>query len=168
MIKMELSRLLGCQHSEMQGVLLKEVEGNHTLPMRIGLAQWFFLRWGNTLEAQGKPLIYNTFVQSLAAADVPLARVRIETCVEGYFDAFIDLANDASVHCSADDAVAVASAANLPILVAESVIRRYSPEAREEEQQQEVRTWLDGLKPSDFGLPQPSTSQRATEEGDSA
>lgn len=127
-------------------LLLKEVEGNSTLPIWIGKpeADSIALALGGVMTP--RPLTHDLVRNVLGGLKVKLTRVVITEILDNTYYALLYLADgkkEIQVDSRPSDAVAVALRLNAPIFVDEGIIEKKSTDELEE--------WLKNLKPEDFG-----------------
>jgi len=127
-------------------LLLKEVEGNSTLPIWIGKpeADSIALALGGVMTP--RPLTHDLVRNVLGGLKVKLTRVVITEILDNTYYALLYLADgkkEVQVDSRPSDAVAVALRLNAPIFVEEGIIEKRSTDELEE--------WLKNLKPEDFG-----------------
>ncbi len=146
LVRMKVEGLLFDPRSSMYILLLKEVEGNSTLPIWIGKpeADSIALALGGVMTP--RPLTHDLVRNVLGGLKVKLTRVVITEILDNTYYALLYLADgkkEVQVDSRPSDAVAVALRFNAPIFVEEGIIEKRSTDELEE--------WLKNLKPEDFG-----------------
>lgn len=146
LVKMKVEGLLFDPRSSMYILLLKEMDGNSTLPIWIGKpeADSIALALGGVMTP--RPLTHDLVKNILGGLKIKLNRVVITEILDNTYYALLYLADgkkEVSVDSRPSDAVAVALRANAPIFVEEGILEKKSTDELEE--------WLKNLKPEDFG-----------------
>ncbi len=127
-------------------LLLKEIEGNSTLPIWIGKpeADSIALALGGVMTP--RPLTHDLVKNVLGSLKVKLTSVVITEILDNTYYAHLHLADgkkEVTVDSRPSDAVAVALRVSAPIFVEEGILEKKSTDELEE--------WLKNLKPEDFG-----------------
>jgi bifunctional DNase/RNase len=146
LVRMKVEGLLFDPRSSMYILLLKEMEGNSTLPIWIGKpeADSIALALGGVMTP--RPLTHDLVKNILGGLKIKLTKVVITEILDNTYYALLYLADgkkEVPVDSRPSDAVAVALRANAPIFVEEGILEKKSTDELEE--------WLKNLKPEDFG-----------------
>ncbi len=146
LVRMKVEGLLFDPRSSMYILLLKEMEGNSTLPIWIGKpeADSIALALGGVMTP--RPLTHDLVKNILGGLRIKLAKVVITEILDNTYYALLHLADgkkEVPVDSRPSDAVAVALRLNAPIFVEEGILEKKSTDELEE--------WLKNLKPEDFG-----------------
>ncbi len=143
---MKVEGLLFDPRSSMYILLLKEIDGEGTLPIWIGKpeADSIALALGGVITP--RPLTHDLIKNLLGSIKIKITRVVVTEILDNTYYALIYL-NDGQREIPVDsrpsDAVAVALRVNAPIFVEEEIMERKSMDELEE--------WLKNLRPEDFG-----------------
>lgn len=146
LIQMKVEGLLFDPRSSMYILLLKEIDGDGTLPIWIGKpeADSIALALGGVMTP--RPLTHDLIKNLLGSIKIRIARVVVTEILDNTYYALIYLSDgkrEIPVDSRPSDAVAVALRVNAPIFVEEGIMERKSTDELEE--------WLKNLRPEDFG-----------------
>ncbi|HYA31623.1 MAG TPA: bifunctional nuclease family protein [Thermodesulfovibrionales bacterium] len=146
LVRMKVEGLLFDPRSSMYILLLKEMEGNSTLPIWIGKpeADSIALALGGVMTP--RPLTHDLVKNILGGLKIKLTKVVITEILDNTYYALLHLADgkrEVPVDSRPSDAVAVALRLNAPIFVDDGILEKKSTDELEE--------WLKNLKPEDFG-----------------
>jgi hypothetical protein len=146
LVRMKVEGLLFDPRSSMYILLLKEIEGNSTLPIWIGKpeADSIALALGGVMTP--RPLTHDLVKNVITGLKVKLTSVVITEILDNTYYALLHLTDgkkEVTVDSRPSDAVAVALRVNAPIFVEEGILEKKSTDELEE--------WLKNLKPEDFG-----------------
>lgn len=127
-------------------LLLKEIDGDGTLPIWIGKpeADSIALALGGVMTP--RPLTHDLIKNLLGSIKIRIVRVVVTEILDNTYYALIYLSDgkrEIPVDSRPSDAVAVALRVNAPIFVEEGIMERKSTDELEE--------WLKNLRPEDFG-----------------
>lgn len=127
-------------------LLLKEIDGDGTLPIWIGKpeADSIALALGGVITP--RPLTHDLIKNLLGSLKIRITRVVVTEILDNTYYALIYLSDgrrEMPVDSRPSDAVAVALRVNAPIFVEEGILERKSTDELEE--------WLKNLRPEDFG-----------------
>jgi bifunctional DNase/RNase len=147
LIKMKVEGMLFDPRSNMYILLLKEVEGNNTLPIWIGKpeADSIALALGK-VETQ-RPLTHDLIKNITESLKVKITKIIVTEIQDNTYYALVclnDGKDETLVDSRPSDAVAVALRVNAPIYVEDNVMEQKSSS-------DELGEWLKNLKPEDFG-----------------
>lgn len=146
LIQMKVEGLLFDPRSSMYILLLKEIDGDGTLPIWIGKpeADSIALALGGVMTP--RPLTHDLIKNLLGSIKIRIVRVVVTEILDNTYYALIYLSDgkrEIPVDSRPSDAVAVALRVNAPIFVEEGILERKSTDELEE--------WLKNLRPEDFG-----------------
>lgn len=146
LIQMKVEGLLFDPRSGMYILLLKEIEGDGTLPIWIGKpeADSIALALGGIITP--RPLTHDLIKNLLNSIKIRITRVVVTEILDNTYYALIYLSDgrrEIPVDSRPSDAVAVALRVDAPIFVEEGIMERKSTDELEE--------WLKNLRPEDFG-----------------
>jgi uncharacterized protein len=146
LIQMKVEGMLFDPRTNMYILLLKEIDGNRTLPIWIGKPEADSIALALGKVETPRPLTHDLIKNLAENLKIKIARIIVTEIQDNTYYALLCL-NDGKKETLVDsrpsDAVAVALRANAPIFVEESVIEQKSSDELEE--------WLKNLKPEDFG-----------------
>jgi len=146
LIQMKVEGMLFDPRSNMYILLLKEVDGNGTLPIWIGKPEADSIALALGKVETPRPLTHDLIKNIADSLKIKIAKIVVTDIQDNTYYALLCL-NDGRKETFVDsrpsDAVAVALRVNAPIFVEESVMERKSSDELEE--------WLKNLKPEDFG-----------------
>lgn len=146
LVRMKVEGLLFDPRSSMYILLLKEMEGNSTLPIWIGKPEADSIALALGGVATPRPLTHDLVKNILGGLKIKLTKVVITEIQDNTYYALLHLADgkrEVPVDSRPSDAVAVALRLNAPIFVDEGILETKSTDELEE--------WLKNLKPEDFG-----------------
>ncbi len=143
---MKVEGLLFDPRSSMYILLLKEIDGEGTLPIWIGKpeADSIALALGGVITP--RPLTHDLIKNLLGSIKIRITRVVVTEILDNTYYALIYLTDgkrEIPVDSRPSDAVAIALRVNAPIFVEEGIMERKSTDELEE--------WLKNLRPEDFG-----------------
>ncbi|MFN3480840.1 MAG: bifunctional nuclease family protein [Thermodesulfovibrionales bacterium] len=143
---MKVEGLLFDPRSSMYILLLKEIDGDGTLPIWIGKpeADSIALALGGVMTP--RPLTHDLIKNLLGSIKIRIVRVVVTEILDNTYYALIYLSDgkrEIPVDSRPSDAVAVALRVNAPIFVEDGILERKSTDELEE--------WLKNLRPEDFG-----------------
>lgn len=127
-------------------LLLKEVDGNDTLPIWIGKpeADSIALALGKVMTP--RPLTHDLIKNMIAGLKVRVTRIVVTEIFDNTYYSLIyvtDGKKEVPIDSRPSDAVAVALRMNAPIFMEDGILEKRSSDELEE--------WLKNLKPEDFG-----------------
>lgn len=143
---MSIEGLLFDPRSNMYILLLKEVDGNDTLPIWIGKPEADSIALALGKVATPRPLTHDLIKNILGALEVKVSRIVITQIMDNTYYALVyitDGKKEIPIDSRPSDAVAVALRAGAPIFIQDDVMGKKSSDELEE--------WLKDLKPEDFG-----------------
>ncbi|MGO9612192.1 MAG: bifunctional nuclease family protein [Dissulfurispiraceae bacterium] len=146
LIHMKVEGLLFDPRSGMYILLLRQVDGNETLPIWIGKpeADAIALALGKVITP--RPLTHDLIKNIFEGLDVKVTRIVITEIVDNTYYASIHVTNEGkevAIDSRPSDAVAVALRLQAPLFVEDGIL-----EVRKAD---ELEEWLKNLKPEDFG-----------------
>jgi hypothetical protein len=144
---MKIEGLLFDPRSNMYILLLKEVDGNNTLPIWIGKPEADSIALALGKIVTPRPLTHDLIKNVIQGVKMKISKVVITEIVDNtyYAGIYIDKGDGTEVPIDSrpSDAIAVAIRTGAPIFVDEQVI--------EHRNNDELEDWLEKLKPEDFG-----------------
>ena len=143
---MRVEGLLFDPRSNMYILLLKEIDGNSTLPIWIGKPEADSIALALGKVETPRPLTHDLIKNIADCLKVKITKIIVTKIQDNTYYALVCL-NDGKKETFVDsrpsDAVAVALRARAPIFIEDSIIEQRSADELEE--------WLKNLKPEDFG-----------------
>lgn len=146
LVRVKVEGLLFDPRSSMYILLLRELDGNDTLPIWIGKPEADSIALSLGKVATPRPLTHELIKNIIAGLKMKVARVVITEIADNTYYALLYLSdgkNEVPVDSRPSDAVAVALKVNAPIFVENEILEKRSGDELEE--------WLKNLKPEDFG-----------------
>jgi len=143
--QMKIEGLLFDPRSNMYILLLKEIDGENTLPIWIGRPEADSIALALGKITTPRPLTHDLIKNVLDGLKTEVTKIVVTEIVDNTYYAAIYLNKDGleiPVDSRPSDAIAVAIRTNSPIFVDNSVIEFKSSDELEE--------WLKNLKPEDF------------------
>ncbi len=146
LVEMKVEGLLFDPRSNMYILLLKEINGDGTLPIWIGKpeADSIALALGKVLTP--RPLTHDLIKNIIDGLRFKVTRIIVTDILDNTYYALVCLSDgkkETSIDSRPSDAVAVALRTNSPIFIQESIMEKRSRDELEE--------WLKNLRPEDFG-----------------
>ena len=137
-------------------VLLKEQDGERTLPIWIGLLEATAIASELEHITFSRPMTHDLFINALKALGWSLRRMEIIDIRDNTFYAQLHLMDAGSRIVRLDsrpsDAIALCLRANAPIFVARDVLENnLNPQQPEADSQEKWREILERMSPEDFG-----------------
>ena len=146
LMQMKVEGLLFDPRSNMYIMLLKEINGNGTLPIWIGKPEADSIALALGKVETPRPLTHDLIKNITDSLKSRITKIIVTEIQDNTYYALVCL-NDGKKETFVDsrpsDAVAVALRANAPIFVEDSILEQKSADELEE--------WLKNLKPEDFG-----------------
>lgn len=143
---MKVEGLLFDPRSNMYILLLKEVDGNGTLPIWIGKPEADSIALALGKVETPRPLTHDLIKNITDGLKIKITKIIVTEILDNTYYALVCL-NDGKKETYVDsrpsDAVAVALRANASIFIEDSIMERKSAD--------ELDEWLKNLKPEDFG-----------------
>jgi bifunctional DNase/RNase len=146
LIQMKVEGLLFDPRSNMYIMLLKEINGNGTLPIWIGKPEADSIALALGKVETPRPLTHDLIKNITDGLKIRITKIIVTDIQDNTYYSLLCL-NDGKKETFVDsrpsDAVAVALRVNAPIFIEDSIMERKSADELEE--------WLKNLKPEDFG-----------------
>lgn len=146
LIQMRVEGLLFDPRSNMYILLLKEIDGNSTLPIWIGKPEADSIALALGKVETPRPLTHDLIKNITDGLKVKITKIIVTKILDNTYYALVCL-NDGKKETFVDsrpsDAVAIALRVRAPIFIEDSIIEQRSADELEE--------WLKNLKPEDFG-----------------
>jgi len=146
LVQMKVEGLLFDPRSSMYILLLRQTDGNDTLPIWIGKPEADSIALALGKVATPRPLTHDLIKNIVGGLKVKVARVVVTEIFDNTYYALIHLVDgkkEVTVDSRPSDAVAVALRVDAPIFVEEGILEKRSSD--------ELEDWLKNLKPEDFG-----------------
>lgn len=146
LIQMKVEGMLFDPRSNMYILLLREINGNGTLPIWIGKPEADSIALALGKVETPRPLTHDLIKNILDGLKIKITKVIVTEILDNTYYALVCLSDgkkETYVDSRPSDAVAVALRVNAPIFVEEGVMEQKSSDELEE--------WLKNLKPEDFG-----------------
>lgn len=146
LIEMKVEGLLFDPRSSMYILLLKEIDGDGTLPIWIGKPEADSIALALGKVVTPRPLTHDLIKNIVDGLKMRLTKIVVTEIVDNTYYALVCLTDgkkETFIDSRPSDAVAVALRTNASIFVEESILERRSTDELEE--------WLKNLKPEDFG-----------------
>lgn len=146
LVQMKVEGLLFDPRSSMYILLLKEIDGNDTLPIWIGKPEADSIALALGKVATPRPLTHDLIKNMIGGLKVRVTRIVVTEIFDNTYYSLIYLTDgkkEVQVDSRPSDAVAVALRVNAPIFVEDEVLEKKSSD--------ELVEWLKNLKPEDFG-----------------
>lgn len=143
---MKVEGLLFDPRSSMYILLLKDVQGNETLPIWIGKPEADSIALALGKVATPRPMTHDLVKNIVDGLSVRIRRIVVTEIVDNTYYAIIFVEQngaEVAIDSRPSDAIAVALRVSAPIFVDEKVIEHKNTDGLEE--------WLRNLKPEDFG-----------------
>lgn len=143
--QMKIEGLLFDPRSNMYILLLKEINGNDTLPIWIGRSEADSIALALGKITTPRPLTHDLIKNIIDGLNLKATRIVVTNIIENTYYASIYVnknGEEVPIDSRPSDAIAVAIRTNSPIFVEESVI--------EFRNNDELEEWLKNLKPEDF------------------
>lgn len=143
--QMKIEGLLFDPRSNMYILLLKEINGNDTLPIWIGRSEADSIALALGKITTPRPLTHDLIKNIIDGLKLKATRIVVTNIIDNTYYATIYVnknGEEVPIDSRPSDAIAVAIRTNSPIFVEESVI--------EFRNNDELEEWLKNLKPEDF------------------
>ncbi|UCF83918.1 MAG: bifunctional nuclease family protein [Desulfobacteraceae bacterium] len=141
-------------------VILKEIDGDHTLPIWIGLLEATAI----ASEMEGikfsRPMTHDLLKNLMEMVDVKVAKIEVSDLKNNTYYAVIHFKHgekEMSIDARPSDAIAISLRVKAPIFVAEEVIKQSSQielKPEPQDKSEKGKKWqeiLESLNPEDFG-----------------
>ncbi len=143
--KMKIEGLLFDPRSNMYILLLKEIEGDDTLPIWIGRPEADSIALAIGKIATPRPLTHDLIKNVVDGLKTKVTKIVVTEIIDNTYYAVVHIdkaGEEILVDSRPSDAIAVAVRMNCPIFVEKKVI--------ESKNNDELEEWLKNLKPEDF------------------
>ncbi|RMF85768.1 MAG: bifunctional nuclease family protein [Nitrospinota bacterium] len=160
MLEMVVKGLTVDPLTNMPIVILKDVRGNRALPIWIGNFEANAIALEMEQVTPPRPMTHDLIKNILEGINATVTRVVVNDLRDSTFYAQIFLlvgGEEVIVDSRPSDAIALALRVKAPIFVEEKVIDEAKvidlseAESGEEEESEQVKEWLENIKPEDFG-----------------
>ena len=125
-IQVELSKLIINENSESQIVVLKELKGNRSLPIMIGIPEVLAIDRYLKKQLPPRPMTHCLLVSMLRQLNAGISKVVIKNFYDGVYYAVIHMLHDDNsmpVDARPSDAIALSMAVECPIFVEDNLLR---------------------------------------------
>jgi uncharacterized protein len=146
LVQMKVEGLLFDPRSSMYILLLKEIDGNDTLPIWIGKQEADSIALALGRVVTPRPLTHDLIKNIFSGLKVKVSRIVVTEIYDNTYYALMYLTDgkkEVPIDSRPSDAVAVALRVDAPIFVENGILEKKSGDELEE--------WLKNLKPEDFG-----------------
>jgi bifunctional DNase/RNase len=146
LVQMKVEGLLFDPRSSMYILLLKEIDGNDTLPIWIGKQEADSIALALGRVVTPRPLTHDLIKNIFNGLKVKVSRIVVTEIYDNTYYALMYLTDgkkEVPIDSRPSDAVAVALRVDAPIFVENGILEKKSGDELEE--------WLKNLKPEDFG-----------------
>jgi len=146
LIQMKVEGMLFDPRSNMYILLLKEVNGNKTLPIWIGKPEADSIALALGKVETPRPLTHDLIKNIVEDLKLKITKIIVTEILDNTYYALLCIENgkqETFVDSRPSDAVAVALRVKAPIFVEDTIIEQKSSD--------ELEDWLKNLKPEDFG-----------------
>lgn len=146
LVQMKVEGLLFDPRSSMYILLLKDIDGNGTLPIWIGKPEADSIALALGGVATPRPLTHDLIRNIVSGLKIKVTRVIVTEILDNTYYAVIymnDGRKEIHVDSRPSDAVAIALRMNAPIFVEDGIL--------EQKNTDELEEWLKNLRPEDFG-----------------
>jgi bifunctional DNase/RNase len=146
LVQMKVEGLLFDPRSSMYILLLKEIDGNDTLPIWIGKQEADSIALALGRVVTPRPLTHDLIKNIFNGLKVKVTRIVVTEIYDNTYYALMYLTDgkkEVPIDSRPSDAVAVALRVDAPIFVENGILEKKSGDELEE--------WLKNLKPEDFG-----------------
>ena len=133
-------------------VLLREIDGEHYLPIWIGAAEATAIAFAQQGVVPARPMTHDLMRDLLEALEAPLSQIRITELRDGVFYAQLVFVTGVEVSARPSDAIALALRTGTPIFGADEVLEEAGiviPDEQEDEVERFIE-FLDQISPEDF------------------
>lgn len=143
--------------SNMPIIILRDEEDRRSLPIWVGLFEANAIALELDKVSTPRPMTHDLIKNILESLDAKVEKVVVNDLRDNTFFALIHLRlgeEEITVDSRPSDAIALALRVGAPIYVDEDVVRRarsVEVAAKEPDDQEKVKEWLENLKPEDFG-----------------
>lgn len=146
LIQMKVEGMLFDPRSNMYILLLKEVNGNKTLPIWIGKPEADSIALALGKVETPRPLTHDLIKNIVEDLKLKITKIIVTEILDNTYYAILCIENgkqETFIDSRPSDAVAVALRVRAPIFVEDAIIEQKSSD--------ELEDWLKNLKPEDFG-----------------
>jgi hypothetical protein len=162
MIPVRVGGLAMDERSKSPVVLLQEIEGNRVLPIWIGPMEAHAIQTELLGKKAQRPMTHDLLLNVVGLLHGKISRVVITDLKDTTFFASIYLdagSGPVSVDARPSDSIAIALRARVPIFVVDRVLEQSNqqpttspePEKSPEQKAEDLRRYLEGMDPEDFG-----------------
>lgn len=134
-VQMELTRIFIREMTDMQVIELKELDGDRSFPIVIGLPEAFAIERRLKGVEVPRPQTHDLLATMIGQLGARLDRIVIHELYEGTFYAMLCIEQDGreiDIDCRPSDAIALGVAEGVPIFVSEQVLDAIDEEPMDE------------------------------------
>ena len=155
-IEMKIRGLMMDPATNMPIVILKDMDGNHVLPIWVGVYEANAIALEIEKVSTPRPMTHDLIKNLLLGLNTSVNKVVVNDLREETFYALIWLEQNGqtiSIDSRPSDALALALRLDCPIYVEESVLKssKVSSSATEKVSSEEMRKWLENLNDEEMG-----------------
>jgi bifunctional DNase/RNase len=137
-------------------VILKDIQGKRALPIWIGVFEANAIALEMEKIETPRPMTHDLIVNMLKTLNIKVSRVVVSDLRENTFFATIFVDQDGvelNIDARPSDAIALAIRTSVPIFVTKEVMEKSQSIEMGDEfyDEQKLKSWLENLKPEDFG-----------------
>lgn len=159
MIQMRVKGLALDQTTNMPIVILEDMEEERALPIWIGTFEANAIALEMEKVPPPRPMTHDLIKNILERIEIRVSRIVVNDLKDNTFYATIFLSlngNEVPIDSRPSDAIALALRTEAPIFVAKKVLDEgrsidLKEEEPEEDDSEQLKEWLDNLRPEDFG-----------------
>jgi len=142
--------------SNMPIIILRDEEEKRSLPIWVGIFEANAIALELEKIPTPRPMTHDLIKNILESVEAKVEKIVVNDLRENTFFALIHLRlgdEEITVDSRPSDAIALALRVGAPIFVDEDVVRRAKSVevAKEPDDQEKLKEWLENLKPEDFG-----------------
>lgn len=141
--------------SNMPIIILKDLEEKKALPIWVGIFEANAIALELEKINTPRPMTHDLIKNILEGLGVVVKRIVVNDLKDNTFYAILELmvnGNQITIDSRPSDAIAIALRVGAPIYVSDNVIQRAkSVDIADEEESDKLKSWLENLKPEDFG-----------------
>lgn len=146
LVQMKVEGLLFDPRSSMYILLLKEIDGNLTLPIWIGKPEADSIALALGKAVTPRPLTHDLIKNLITSYKLKVTRIVVTELLDNTYYSLVHLSDgekETPLDSRPSDAVAIALRTKAPIFVEDGILEKRNSD--------ELDDWLKNLKPEDFG-----------------
>ena len=151
-VQMELTRIIINENNEQQIIFLKEVDGDRTFPIVIGLFEATSIERRVKQQPAPRPLTHDLLKNVIEATGHSLTEIRITDMQDGIYYATLAFESGVEVSARPSDSIALALRTGTRIVCSEELLDATGIEVPDEQEDEveKFREFLDQVTPDDF------------------